>query len=323
MERGESSRSLVVEIGATNIRFAFVDETGLAGETTRRCAEFSSFEKALASYLDPNDTDRSPDRAAIAVAGPVTSDRIQLTNLDWQLSVSEVEARFGLSSVLVVNDLSAQVVAVAGLEDDQTRMLKQGTVSKTAPFVVVAPGSGLGVGAGIRVADRVVPIASEAGHQTLTATNNREWAIIDRLSRESRPVSVERVLCGPGLSNLYRAVCSVDGAPPRDLSPEEIVMASSTSENLRAREVTRLFSGWLGTVAGDLALTFGARAGVLIAGGVIPKMGKTFEVDHFADRFVDKGRFRDYLESVVVRLADEPYLALSGLVAMLQDHRSR
>lgn len=319
--RANPSYSLVADLGGTNIRIALVHEQRIENAVTWPCSDFQNLVSALGHYLKSIDRDRLPVDAAIAVACPVDNDTIELTNLDWSFSVSELERELDLGRLVAVNDFSAQSVAVPCLSTEQTREIKPGIAVPTGPFAVLGPGTGLGVGACFQSADCWVPIASEGGHRDLTATNNQEWAIVDRMGRELEHVSAERVLSGPGLVNLYRTICAIDGAPYKDIGPDGVVALSASAEGIQASKATDLFSGWLGGFAGDLALTFGATGGVFLGGGVVPKMGDTFKIDRFVDRFLDKGRFRDYLEPIPVRLLVDPYVALIGLGQILENRR--
>ncbi len=321
MSKANPSSPLVADVGGSNIRIALVTEKRLQGTVSWSCSDFPNLAAALGHYLKSIDRDRLPLEAAIAVACPVDGDTIELTNLDWRFSVAALERELGLQRIVTVNDFSAQAIAIPCLSGNQTQELKPGTASKIGPFAVLGPGTGLGVGACFRTAEGWVPIASEGGHQNLAATNDQEWAIVDRMRRRLEHVSAERVLSGPGLVNLYRTICSIDGAPPKDIGPDEVVALSTGAESIQARRATDLFSSWLGGFAGDLALTIGATGGVFVGGGVVPKMGEAFKIDRFVDRFLDKGRFRDYLEPIPVRLLVDPYVALIGLGQILENKR--
>jgi glucokinase len=313
----DRSCSLVADIGGTNIRIALADSGRIEKPITWPCSDFSGPSSALNRYLGSLANARPSRQAAIAVASPVDSDQIDGTNLDWSFSTAKLQQELGLERLLVVNDFAAQSVAVPHLTSNQTRPIKQGVADATKPCGLVGPGTGLGVSGFICVDDRLISIESEGGHQDLAASNSLEWSILKLLAADLGHVSAERVLSGPGLVNLYRTICDIDGTPSRNLEPSEIIALSSKPKNPRTSDATKTFSSWLGAFAGDLALTLCARGGIYIGGGVVPKMGTTFDTIRFNDRFLDKGRLSSYLEPIPVSLILDPYAALYGLSRLL------
>lgn len=139
-------------------------------------------------------------------------------------------------------------------------------------------------------------------------------ALLERFGR----VSNERALSGPGLVNLYRALHRIDGEPQSAVTPAEIVQLAGEDPQGHAGEAVRLFSGWLGSAAGDLALTLGAWSGVYLCGGVLPKMGERFDRDRFVDRFHDKGRYRGLMKQIPVYLVVNTEIAHLGLAELLR-----
>ena len=186
-------------------------------------------------------------------------------------------------------------------------------------MAVIAPGTGLGVSGLVPDgADGFAAIEGEGGHRTLAAQSPREWAIVSALAERFGHASAERALSGPGIEALYRAVASIDGVSCRgDKTAAEIAHAAFTRSDPVAVEAVATFTGFLGSVAGDLALTLGARGGVYVAGGIVPGWGGRFDAARFLDRFRAKGRFRDYLDAVPVRVVTHPYPALAGVEHLL------
>ena len=187
-----------------------------------------------------------------------------------------------------------------------------------APLAVLGPGSGLGVSGLLpRPGGGWLPLSGEGGHVTLAAADDRESEVLARLRRRFGPVSAERALSGPGLVNLYRALCELAGREPAPLSPAEVSDAGLAGGCPHCREALELFAAFLGTVAGDLALTLGARGGVFIAGGIAPRLGDFLEGSAFRRRFEDKGPQRVYLEAIPTDLVIHPRPAFPGLGALL------
>ena len=183
-----------------------------------------------------------------------------------------------------------------------------------AAMAVIAPGTGLGVSGLVPDgASGFAAVEGEGGHRTLAAQSPREWAIVNALAERFGHASAERALSGPGIEALYRAVASIDGVScRRDRTAAEIAHDAFTRSDPVAVEAVATFTGFLGSVAGDLALTLGARGGVYLAGGIVPGWGGRFDAARFLDRFRAKGRFRGYLDAVPVRVVTHPYPALAG-----------
>ena len=188
-----------------------------------------------------------------------------------------------------------------------------------AAMAVIAPGTGLGVSGLVPAgAGGFAAVEGEGGHRTLAAHGAREWAIVNALAERFGHASAERALSGPGIEALHRAIASIDGVPEgRDRTAAEIAHDAFTRSDPIAEEAIATFTGLLGSVAGDLALTLGARGGVYVAGGIVPGWGDRFDAARFLDRFRAKGRFRDYLGAVPVRVVTHPYPALAGVEHLL------
>ncbi len=314
--------ALIADVGGTNVRFALVaaDENPgairvLAG------ADHAGLGAASRAYLDLERPDPAPDRAAIAVASPVIGDRISMTNRDWSFSISELQATLGLARLVVVNDFTAQALAVPRLGAGETRRIGAGTAVAGAPIAILGPGTGLGVSGVVEAPGGArVALATEGGHATLAPADARERAVVGELARRFGHVSIERAVSGPGLANLAAAIAAVDGldgALAPALAPSEITARALAGGDAIAVEALSMFCAMLGSASGNLALTLGARGGVYIGGGIVPRLGDFLAASPFRDRFEDKGRFRDYLSAIPTWLitADNP--ALLGLAALL------
>jgi glucokinase len=309
--------ALVADVGGTNIRIAVDTEEGLQSPQQWQCAEFDTIEEALRCYLDTMET--APTRAAIAVACPVEDDHIDITNQRWSFSIEQLRRSLGLEELRIVNDFVALAASIPRLEARDTQVIKSGTALEGAAIAIVGPGTGLGVSGLIATDQGWLTLSAEGGHSTLAATNPDEWAVVEVLSRKFGRVSNERILSGPGLVNLYRALCTLADKPAADLSPAEIVDGAENDSEGEEALAVRMFSGWLGLAAGDLVLSLGARGGVYLGGGVVPKMAHVFDRDYFVERFLDKGRLRNYVEPVPVHLLLNTQIALVGAAAILRD----
>jgi glucokinase len=311
---------LIGDIGATNARLALVAPGG-AIEQTRVFAsdEFAGLGDMLEAYFASPARAQRPPRAILAVAAPVFGDEVSFTNLPWTFSVEDLRRRFGFTHLRVINDFVADALAVPHLAADERTQVGGGAAVKGAPIGIIGPGSGLGIAALIPCGDGLTPLQSEGGHVTMSAADAREAAVLDLLRKRFDHVSAERVLSGPGLVNLYAALCELAGERQEQLTAAQITDAHIGDARPRAREATEMFCAMLGTVAGNVALTFGARGGLYIAGGIVPRLGAAFAQSAFRARFEAKGRFRAYLAAVPTYVITRPYPAFLGLARALND----
>ncbi len=307
---------LVADIGGTHARFAVVDRAAeLKAQWETLCSLHSSVVEAIRSYFHHTEV-APPRRARIAVASPVTGDDVQMTNHDWRFSIETVRDELGFGSLDVVNDFIALAYALPRLSEEHQQTIRAGHLNPTAALGVIGPGTGLGVSGLVPTPDGWVAFASEGGHRDLAASNEREWAILQVLKKRFGHVSAERVLSGPGLVHLYQAICVLEDREPSFEQAAEIVSITRSGDCDLAAETLSVFSRQLGAIAGDLALTLGARGGIFLAGGMLPRMRDAFDAGLFSDAFVEKGRFRAYLEEIPVQLVLDPHATLSGAALM-------
>jgi glucokinase len=309
---------LLGDVGATNARFALLSPDGsMTAPKTCAVADFASLAEAIEAYLAKEGRAR-PTHGALAVAAPIVGDAVSMINHPWSFSITALGERLGLERFSVLNDFVANALAIPHLRDGDVAKLGGGAPTAGAPIGVLGPGSGLGVSGLLWNEGRADAIEGEGGHVTLAPANARESAVLDRLRVRFGHVSAERALSGPGLVNLYGALCELSGEAAPALTPAEITQASRLREDPRAREAVTMFCAMLGTIAGNLALTLGAHGGVYIAGGIAPKLGPAVFGPPFRERFEDKGRLRDYLASTPTYLILRPTPALLGMAARLQ-----
>jgi glucokinase len=178
---------------------------------------------------------------------------------------------------------------------------------------VVGPGSGLGVACLVPGADKPVVLASEGGHATLAGACEREDQILAHLRNRFGHVSAERAISGPGLENIFQAISAIDGHGEPAAAAAEITVNALEDKCQRARESLSLFCAFLGSFAGNVALTFGARGGLYIGGGISPRILNFLSQSDFRKRFESKGRFRDYLENIPTYVITHPAATLVGL----------
>lgn len=315
---------LLADIGGTNARFALWDggDDDFRDEQVLACAEYPDIAAAVEHYLKQvgaNATPRRPLEAAMAIAGPITGDLIRMTNHPWQFSAAAVRKQLGFTALSFFNDFTALALALRHLPTVELESIGNGRPVPNAPIALLGPGTGLGVSGLIPSGEHWIPLQGEGGHVTLSVTNEREVAVFAKLRQRFSHVSAERVISGPGLVNLYEALCEVDGRAAETLSPADITRRAGESSCRTCLEAVQMLCGLLGTLAGNLVLTLGAVGGLYIGGGVIPHLGRLFVASHFRDRFEDKGRYADYLAAVPVYLIRTPLPAFVGLAHSFTD----
>ena len=312
-------RRLIGDIGATNARFALIEGDGRIARTrVLACEDYATIEDALAAYLPKDAQEALPREAALAVASPVTGDAVTLTNHPWSFTVSGLKRHFALDRLLVVNDFTANALAMPHIPAAERIAVGGGEAVADTPIGVLGPGSGLGVSGLVPTpGGGWVALKSEGGHATMAPADERESVVLDRMRRRFDHVSAERVLSGPGLVNLYNILAEIEGVPAAPFTPAQIADRHIGESDPLAREALAMFCAMLGTAAGNLALILGARGGIYIAGGIVPRLGAAFAETKFRQRFEAKGRFQPYLAAIPTCIVTHPIPAFLGLVALL------
>ena len=311
--------ALVADIGGTNARFALapLGEPGRAiHEKHLAVNAYDSLAHAAEAYLAEMAPGGGIHFGMVAVASPATEDMIKLTNSAWHFSLEETRRELGFEALYAINDFAANSWAIADLEKSQFTSLggPDKAMDGTGTFAVVGPGTGLGVGAILRWQGGAAVISSEGGHADFAPVSEEEVEIFAWLRQHFHRVSYERLLCGPGLLNIYRALGGGDSVT----TPEQIT-GGKARDPLAARAIG-IFCEVMGSFAGNAALTFGAWGGVYLAGSLLQPMKKELLSGGFRARFDDKGRFGEELAKVPTLLVDEPALGLIGAAAALR-HR--
>ena len=310
---------LVGDIGGTNARFALLTAPGRAFEAvqTLPCADFPGPAEAIEHYLAINRLPR-PRWCAFGIANPVEGDAVRMTNHHWAFSIRALQAGLGLDRLLVLNDFTALALALPALAPADIVQVGGGNPAPRAAIGLLGAGTGLGISGLVPCGDDYAPIEGEGGHVTLPACNAHEAALVAWLATRFPHVSAERVLSGPGLVALYEAHAAVAGEPADALTAAEVSARGLAGDCPLCVATLETFCAMLGTVAADLALILGARGGVYIGGGIVPRLGDFFARSPFRARFEQKGRFSDYLARIPTYVIHAPYPALLGAARALE-----
>lgn len=308
--------AVVVDLGGTNVRLGLVDGPDAEPRAikARLVAEGGDFAQAIADYLKGVGGDvRS---AALAVNGPVTRDEVQPTNSPWHFSISGIKRALGFETLVVVNDFHALALALPRLGSADLAPIGGGAAVPDGVRVVLGPGTGFGVAALLRHRGEWIPVASEAGQASFAPQGEVESKVAAILGRSER-VTIEHVVCGPGLLAIEHALAEIGGARSTRRRPEEVAEAAGAGDP-RAAQALDIFFAALGSVAGDAALTFCATGGVYLAGGILPKLRQPLAASRFRARFEDKTPLADLVKAIPTSLITRPFPGLLGAAEALR-----
>ena len=314
------SPRLLADIGGTYARFTIETAPGLFQHlASLRCADHADFEAAVSSYLTglPQGRVGRIEHAAIAIANPVEGDDVRMTNYHWKFSIEQMRHRLSFESLVVVNDFTALAMSLPRLAPSQRRQVGGGSPRENSVLGVLGAGTGLGVSGLIPAADGWVALGTEGGHTSFSPRDDREIAIL-RYGMEQFPhLSHERLLSGPGIELIHRALQSAAGQSPEILTAPEITRRAMAGSDRYCVEALDAFCAMLGTAASNLAVTFGAMSGVYIGGGIVPRLGTYFDRSPFRARFEDKGRFTDYVKGIPTYVITAEHATFTGVSAIL------
>jgi glucokinase len=311
-----SETTLLGDIGGTTARFAALTGDVLGPVDHLPVSQYPSLIAAIRGFFNRHG-ERGPIGAAVlGVAGPIESGRCTLINSQWVIDAAELHATCGFKSVHLINDFEAVAYSLPYLRASDVKPLAGGKTPLGESMAVLGPGTGLGMAGIVHRGDRMTIIPTEGGHATLPGTTPREDEVISHLRARFGHASAERALSGPGLENLHAAIAAIDGVFVPDRTAAEITQLALDRTCPVSVGAVDMFCAMLGTVAGNLALTFRARGGVYIAGGIAPRIVDVLARSDFHARFMAKGRFRPYLERIPVAVIVNPDSAFLGLKAL-------
>ncbi len=320
MAAGGETTWLVGDVGGTNARFGLVSPDGtLKHSAILPDADYPGIAEAIIAYLGQASGFPRPRQGAIAIASAISGDEIRMTNTTWAFSISGLRNQLGFERLEVINDFTAQALALPHLAPSEKTKVGGGEPASGRPIGVLGPGSGLGVSGLIPSGSRWIPLTGEGGHSTMSPATHRENQVLDRMRHQFDHVSAELCISGPGLVNLYNTLAAIEGVPAAQYTAAQIGDAEIGASDPLCREATEMFCSMLGTVAGNLALTLGAHGGIYIAGGIAPRLGERFAESPFRERFEAKGRLSTYLKAIPTYVVTHPLAAFLGCTAALRD----
>lgn len=315
---------VAVDIGGTHTRFAIAELTGgeiaLQPEITLKTGDYADLQGAWEAFAGTLGRP-APRAAAICAAGPMRGDEIKLTNNPWVIRPAALK----LDQVTLINDFAAVAHAVVNVGPTHLRHIcgPDTALPVEGTIAVVGPGTGLGVGQVLRLgAERYHVIPSEGGHVSFAPIDALEDDILAQLRKQYPRVSAEQVASGPGLAHIYNALANADGRTAPPIEDKALWTLALSGDDALAAAALERFCMILGAIAGDVALTMGAR-GVVIAGGLGLRLAEMLPRTGFAERFTAKGRFEALMRSLPVKLITHKQPGLFGAAAAYaQEHRA-
>ena len=309
------------DIGGTNARFA-IAEPGKYPYDVRKlpAAQYPGLVEAARDYL--SGAPPMVEEAVLAVAGPVLGDEVRFSNSAWRFSIDDVRQRLGLRKLVVMNDLVAQGLSFAALRPDEIGAVKPGIRDPSQPALVIGPGTGLGVAFLLNNAGTLVGLPSEAGHATFAPIDRVQAEILSRLQRQYPHVSTERLLSGAGLLAIATTLAEISGQTIDVHDPRDVSARAAAGQCPTCREAIRIFSSILGSTAGSLALTLLAGGGVVVTGGLCRGLRPLWDVAALTEAFIEKGRFRSYLDGIPIDQILRPHAGLLGAAGYVERSRS-
>ncbi len=312
------SPRLLADIGGTYARFAIEVAPGVFEHTVSLlCADYPDFHSAVSSYLSKLKVGTIKN-SAVAMANPVAGDLVQMTNYHWRFSIEQMRERLQFDNLMVVNDFTALAMALPSLLPQQRRQVGGGAPVARSVVGLIGAGSGLGVSGLIPADDGWIALGTEGGHTSFSPHDETEVWILQYAWRHFPHVSFERLLSGPGIELVYRALAERAGVDAQAFTAPDITLRATQGSDPICVATIEAFCAMLGTAAANLAVTQGAFGGIYIGGGIVPRLGTLFDQSKFRERFEDKGRFSEYMKAIptyVITASDATFVGASVILA--------
>ena len=305
---------MVGDIGGTNARFALVapGKSELMSIKTLQCTKFETVQEAIKSYLS-SINDAEIVSACIASAGTTHLDVFKPANNDWVINKSNVSSALNDIQVNWINDFSAQALATTTLKSNDVIVINQGAVQPERVRLVIGPGTGLGTCGLINSSSGWVPLPAQGGHSDFAPNSSLEIEIWTLLQKQFGHVAVERILSGPGIVNLYKALCQINEKEVLFNSPSEITSAAiKVNPDSISKETLHLFCRIFGSVTGSIALSTGCLGGIYITSDLVRNFLEFFIDSDFLKSFEDKGRLKYYMTDIPIFISKKENMGLIG-----------
>ena len=305
---------MVGDIGGTNARFALVapGKSELISVKTLQCNKFETIQQAIESYLSSINNVQIKS-SCIASAGTTHLDVFKPANNDWVINKASVSSALNGVEVNWINDFSAQALATSTLTNDDVLVVNQGIAQTERVRLVIGPGTGLGTCGLIKSSGGWVALPAQGGHSDFAPNSDLEIEILTILKKQFGHVAVERILSGPGIVNLYKALCQINGNEILLHTPSEVTTAAiKLTPDPMAKETLHLFCQIFGSVTGTIALTTGCLGGIYITSDLVRNFLDFFIKSDFLKSFEDKGRLQYYMSDIPIFISKKENMGLIG-----------
>jgi len=315
----EKDIAIVADIGGTNARFSSVHLQHMYVSNTNvfSCSDFPDLASAFQFYKQRHNLENIK-QAAIAIACPIQGDQVQMTNFHWQFSIKKLKQDLGLKHLKVMNDFTAAAMCIPQIKDNEKIQIGPGAARNDQPSIILGAGTGLGVATLFPDDHGFKVLPGEGGHADWCVHDEQEWFIYTFLSERYGHVSIERVLSGAGIEDIYQALSAFYHQAPQPLDASQIASLALKRECKIAISTINQFIKTLAHVSGDLALTQAALGGVYIAGGIVPKLLKLINPLCFRQCFEAKGRFESYNQLIATYIISASQPGIIGAAAYLR-----
>ena len=314
---------MVGDIGGTNARFALVvpGESELISIKTLSCNKFETIQEAIKSYLS-SINDVQIKSSCIASAGTTHLDVFKPANNDWVINKANVSAALNDIEVNWINDFSAQALATSTLAKDDVIVVNKGNAQADRVRLIIGPGTGLGTCGLTKSSSGWAPLPAQGGHSDFAPNSDLEIEILTILKKQfGGHVAVERILSGPGIVNLYKALCQINGKDAIFNSPSEITSAAiKTNPDQISEETLYLFCRIFGSITGSIALTTGCLGGIYITSDLVRNFLDFFIQSDFLKSFEDKGRLKYYMADIPIYISKKSNMGLIGSTYQMNNH---
>ncbi len=308
------------DIGGTNLRLALTDGENILCCQIYENRKYATLTEAVSQFLLEKCSQQKPVKAAFALAAPVLGNIVKLTNANLICDQLAIQKAFGLEQVMFVNDFAAIAYALKSLKKSDITVIQQGSPINDFPMLVMGPGTGLGISALVPYQGGYRAVPTEAGHVRYAPANANERQIVETIAHEQIFVSNEHLISGPGLVNIYKALCLMADKAERvnlGLQPATIVERARQGEKI-AKQSLHEFSAIFGSIASQFALSFAALGGIYLTGGVLNKIGPDFEEQTFLDRFNTNPDMSDLLQRIPISRVNSEIPAFNGLMLLVK-----
>jgi glucokinase len=314
---------MVGDVGGTHSRIAYYDSDGshleLLVEEIYPSVDYTGLDKILGEFAASHKEKSS--HACLAIAGPVREGRIRTTNLPWTVDASQLALELGLETVTLINDLEAIAYSIDLLKPEDFAILNEGKTQAIGNAAIIAAGTGLGEAGLYWNGSQHLPFACEGGHTDFSPADELQDEMLRHLRGRFGHVSWERLVCGPGLLNIYNFLRDAGHGDEPDWLKLEMQQGEHASQITRhgmdgssrlCSQALELFVSLYGSEAGNLALKIMATSGVYLGGGIAPKIVNELHSQAFLKAFCAKGRMSDLLKDIPIRVILDDKAGLLG-----------